>query len=423
MSNQMGMKASRKPLKGQTVTSNYGNFDTLVVSNLQLENINIAGLFQDGVFENVIIRDSQISNTVIGVDSPNVGNFTNLKAYQNVNFLSNTFDSYVSWDPTTSTFTINNGEFRVNGCSYLDNIEVCRNDIMAINPNGSINMYPNGIGSLNFYGPININSTFGSFYTKISNGGATFNIKDDFLINSSKGSSSISTFGKHTYNTINGDIELRTETLNSNPVNISLINVTSSSMQITTYQPHNLLLGDLIEMSGADSTLQGTFVVNYISSDNSFSLNYSSLLSTDITKGSFTKVPSNNIILNTKSFVEIPTNTNLSFGTTSNSISGNTGSLLVKSLGNAAFNVPSVQIPEFTPIQFTSLFTTGSGFLTTGNKILYDGTDINFIGNNKLLFSSNLMQINSTNTRFYDPVLTIGDYTLQTSDLKDRGIE
>jgi hypothetical protein len=246
MSNQYGMKPSRKPLKGQTVTSNYGNFDTLVVSNLQLENINIAGLFQDGIFLNVVIKDSEISNTVIGVESPNVGNFTNLKTYQNVEFLSNVFNSYVSWDPSTSIFTINNGEFRVKGCSYLDNIEICRNDIKAINENGSINMYPNNIGSLNLYGPININSTFGNFYSKISDGGATFNIKDDFLITSSKGSSYISTFGKQEYNTVNGDIELRTEFLNSDPLNISLINVTSSSMHITTYQPHNLLSGDSI---------------------------------------------------------------------------------------------------------------------------------------------------------------------------------
>jgi len=423
MSNQYGMKPSRKPLKGQTVTSNYGNFDTLVVSNLQLENINIAGLFQDGIFLNVVIKDSEISNTVIGVESPNVGNFTNLKTYQNVEFLSNVFNSYVSWDPSTSIFTINNGEFRVNGCSYLDNIEICRNDIKAINQNGSINMYPNDIGSLNFYGPININSTFGNFYSKVSDGGATFNIKDDFLITSSKGSSYISTFGKQEYNTVNGDIELRTEFLNRDPLNISLINVTSSSMQITTYQPHNLFSGDSITVSGADSTLEGTYIVNNILSDNKFSLNYSSSLSSDITKGSFTKVPSNNIILNTNSFVKIPTDTKVSFGTTSNTISGNTGSLLIKSLENVVFNSDSVQIPQFTPIQFTSLITTGSGFLTTGNKILYDDNGLNFIGDNNLLFSSNVTQINSTNTRFYDPVLTIGDYTLQTSDLKDRGIE
>jgi hypothetical protein len=424
MSNQYGMKASRKPLKGQTVTSNYGNFDTLVVSNLQLENINIAGLFQDGVFENVIIRESQISNTVIGVDSPNVGNFTNLKAYQNVNFLSNMYDSYVSWDPSTSEFTINNGVLKVNGCSYLDNIEICRNDISAVNLNGGINMYPNGVGSLNLYGPININSTFGSFYSKVSDGGVTFNIKDDFVINSSKGSNLVTTFDKQLYNTINGDIELRTETLDS--LNISLINVTSSSMKITTYIPHNLLSGDSITLSNVDNSLDNlgnTYVVNQIFSDNSFSLNYSSSLLNDITKGSLQKVASNNIFLNTSSFVQIPTDTKLSFGTSSNTISGNTGSLLIKSLGNATFNVPSIQIPESTPIHFTSLVTSGTGFLTTGNKILYDGTDVNFSANNKMVFSSNTTQINSTNTRFYDPVLTIGDYTLQTADLKDRGIE
>lgn len=417
MSNQFGMKPSRKPLKGQVVSSNYGNFDTLVVSNLQLENINIAGLFQDGVFENVIIRDSQISNTVIGVDSPNVGNFTNLKSYQNVNFLSNVFDSYVNWDPDTSIFTINNGELKVNGCSYLDNIEICRNDITAINLNGGINMYPNGIGSLNFYGPININSTFGSFYSKVSDGGATFDIKNNFVINSSKGSNLVSSFGKQLFNTKNGDIELRTETLDS--VNISQINVTSSSMKITTYLSHNLEVGNNIILSNTDNTLNGvSYLVNNVYSDNSFSVNYTSSLLNDITTGSLTKIASNNIFLNTKSFVQIPTDTRLSFGTTSNTISGNTGSLLIKSEGNTFFSSGNIGIPSSTPIQFTN-----SQFVTTGNNILYDGTDMIFNSINKFLFSSNLTQINSTNTRFYDPVLTIGDYNPVSSDTKDRGIE
>jgi hypothetical protein len=415
MSNQFGMKPSRKPLKGQVVTSNYGNFETLVVSNLQLENINIAGLFQDGVFENVIIRDSQISNTVIGVDSPNVGNFTNLKAYQNVNFLSNVFDSYVSWDPDTSIFTINNGELKVNGCSYLDNIEICRNDISAVNFNGDINMYPNGVGSLNFYGPINIDSTFGSFTTRVSDGGVVFNIKEDFIINSSKGSHLVSTFDKQIYNTINGDIELRTETLNS--LDISRINVTTSSIKITTYTPHNLHSGDSITLSSTGS-LNNTYVVNNIFSDNSFSLNYSSSLLNDITTGSLTKVASNNILLNTQSFVQIPTDTRLSFGTTSNTISGNTGNLLIKSEGDTFFSVGNIGIPRSTAIQFTD-----TQFVTTGNNIVYDGTDLNFNSVNKFLFSSNITQINSTNTRFYDPVLTIGDYTPLQSDSKDRGIE
>jgi hypothetical protein len=416
MSNQYGMKSSRKPLKGQVVTSNYGNFDTLIVSNLQLENINIAGLFQDGVFENVIIRDSQISNTVIGVDSPNVGNFTNLKSYQNVNFLSNIYDSYVNWDPDTSIFSINNGDLKVNGCSYLDNIEICRNDITAINLNGGINMYPNGVGSLNFYGPINMNSTFGSFNSKISDGGVLFNIKEDFIINSSKGSHLVSTFDKQSYTTINGDIELNTETLNA--INISRINVTSSSMQIGTFTNHNLNVGDSIILSSTGSLDNTSYIVNNIFSDNSFSLNYTSSLLNDITKGSLTKVASNNIILNTKSFVKIPTDTRLSFGTTSNSISGDNGNLLIKSLGNTSFSVSNIQIPQSTAIDFTS-----SPFITTGNKIVYDGTDMNFIAANKFIFSSNITQINSTNTRFYDPVLTIGDYTLGTNDLKDRGIE
>jgi hypothetical protein len=139
------MKGSVKPLKGGVVTSNYGNFETLTATNLQLENINIVGLLEDGIFESVIIKDSEIINTVIGAQSPNVGYFTDLYSTQNVTFRSNVFGSDVTWDPSNLIFSINNSSFRVNGCSYLGNIEICENYIRATNPDGNINIHPKEI--------------------------------------------------------------------------------------------------------------------------------------------------------------------------------------------------------------------------------------------------------------------------------------
>ena len=127
MSNQFSMKGSTKPLKGMTVSSNFGSFETLTATNLQLESINIAGLFEDGIFQNVVIKDSQIFNTVIGAEGPNVGYFSDLYANQKVKFISNMFGSYVEWDPVEATLNLANSDLRVNQCSYLGNLEICQN--------------------------------------------------------------------------------------------------------------------------------------------------------------------------------------------------------------------------------------------------------------------------------------------------------
>ena len=418
------MKGSRKPLKGQTITSNFGSFETLNVANLQLESINVAGLFEDGIFQNVVIKDSEIINTVIGVESPNVGYFTNLKAYQNVNFISNNFGSSVSWDADTSIFQLLNATLDVRGCSFLGNIEICENFIKATNPDGSINMFPNGSGSLNFYGPIYNNISQGNFYSAIQKGSLTFIVNDDINLSSSIGSSTISTFDDQLFSTINGNIELRTETTKSSYNVSSITNSTGGLLQITTNLNHNLKSGDVITLSSTGS-IDNNYTVGSIISTNSFLLTSDVGLSSNITKGSFIKKLNNNILLNTLSFVQIPTNTKLSFGTTNNSISGNATNLLISSFGDTVFSTPtssSLIIPKTTPINFAVQDNSGA-FVTTGNYINYDNNGINIVGSNKINLSGTLTQINSTNTRFYDPILTLADYSLSSSDSKDRGIE
>lgn len=411
MSNQYSMKGSVKPLKGGVVTSNYGNFETLTATNLQLENISVVGLLEDGIFENVIIKDSEIINTVIGAQSPNVAYFTDLYSTQNVTFRSNVFGSDVSWDPSTLIFSINNATFRVIGCSYLGNIEICENYIRATNPDGNINIYPKDAGSIYLNGPVYNSTSTGNFYSEVLDGNIILNASDDLLFTST-GGSIISTVDNQLLTTKNGDIELRTSNLEN--INISLINHSTGSATIFTDSSNYLKTGDVINLGGIRLT------VGSVLTDTSFQVN--STISSAITGGTINKIANTNILLNTESLVKIPDDTRLVFGSTNNSISGNTQNLLLTSLSDTVFAVPtssSLIVPMNIPIQFG--VATNGNYGTTGNYINYDGSSMNFIAKDIIKMSSPLLEINSTHASFYDPILTIGDNP--QDDLKDRGIE
>ena len=423
MSNQFSMKPSTKPLKGMTVSSNFGTFETLSATNLQLESINIAGLFEDGVFQNVVIKDSQIFNTVIGAEGPNVGYFSDLYANQNVKFISNNFGSYIEWDPSTSVFNILNSELRVNECSYLGNLEICENFIRATNLDGGINLYPDGYGSVFVWGPLYISTSTGNYYGEFTSGGSTTLTKDTISFFSSEGSYDVSSYDKQTFTTKNGDIELRTITITNGSI-LSIL-TTSGSTIVTTNGYHNLKTGDVITFSSAGS-FNGSYTVGSLYTNQKFGLVPNITTSSTITTGSYSKRPNTNIVLNTESFVQIPTNTKLSFGTTTNSISGNTGGLLITSNRDTILSVPSngsVIVPENTRIQFANTFNTSGNYTTNGNYINYNNSSINIAGTNSITLSGSLTQINSTNTRFTDPILTIADYDINSQDSKDRGIE
>ena len=449
MSNQFSMKPSTKPLKGLMVSSNFGTFDTLTATNLQLESINIAGLFEDGIFQNVVIKDSQIFNTVIGAETPNVGFFTDLYANNNVKFISNNFGSYVEWDPTTQTFNINNSSLRVNACSFLGNLQICQNFIRATNLDGGINLFPNGLGSINIWGPTHISTSTGSFYAELTSGGSTLLAKENIIFGSSEGSATTTTYDKQTLTTQNGDIELATGTTRN--INVSGIVTTLGNTLISTFNHHLLKSGDVITLSSAGG-LSGTYTVGTLYTTQRFGIIPNITTASTITTGSYTKIPNTSIILNTETFVKIPTNTRLTFGTTSNSISGNTGSLLITSNGDTVLSVPtshSVIIPDTTRIQFSGAIGTSgtlgvssggvtSNYTTTGNWINYTGTgtnttsggtggwtagSLNVVSTDRTYFTGPLTQIDTTNTRFSDPILTIADYTTHSVDNKDRGIE
>ena len=416
MSSNISMKPLTKPLKGQILQSNYGSFETIATNNLVLENLSIEGLIENGTFSGSIVK-GEIDDTPIGITLPNIGNFTDLTTYGDVIFYSNIIGSAVSWDSNTGILDLGNSTFRVDGCSYLGNLRICNNFIRATNLGGDVEIIPNG-GSVYLNGPVYNVSSYGNFYTQMQNGSLTFDVKNNILLQSTSGSSVLSTFNGQTYKTINGDISLITEPLvisNS----MTLTNTSQGITSITTLTNHNLKSGNVITVTSAGS-FNNNYIVNSILSPTSFTISDTSVSISNLTIGSLVKIPSSKINLNATTFVTIPENIDLTFGDTTNSVSGNTSGLIVSSSKDIFFNVSSgnsLLIPTNTQIHFAS------GTTSTGNYINYNGSSINIVGTNSIIQSGLLTEIKTTNTKITDPVVTIGDYTLVSQDNKDRGIE
>lgn len=427
MSSSISMKPITKPLKGQILQSNYGSFETLQANNLQLENINIVGVLEGNEFTGVTIKgDSQIFDTIIGLSGPNEGYFTNLTVYNDVLFDGPPLSgSTLTWDNSTSTLSLlGNSTLRVNGCSYLGNLRICNNFIRATNFNGDVEIIPNG-GSIYLNGPVYNDSSYGNFYTRMQNGSLTFDVKSNILLQSTSGSSVISTFNGQTYTTINGDISLIAQE-NLTSKSITLTNTTSGITTITTLTDHNLISGNVITVSSTGS-IDNNYTIGTVLSSKSFTITNTDVSVSNLTVGSLIKIPSSKINLNTSSFVTIPTNTKLTFGVTTNSVSGNTGGLILSSNSDIALNISSgksLLIPTNAQINFGSSSTSSSlGYISTGNYINYDGLSINIVGQNSIKNTGPLTQIYTTDTKISDPIVTIADYTLVSQDNKDRGIE
>lgn len=406
-----------KPLKGETIVSNYGSFDTISATTLILDQTAVAGLVEGAFFDGVTIINSNIYNTVIGVDGPQAGYFTQLNTFSDVVFYGSGRDEAIYWNVDEATFYItSSANFKVAGCAELGNLEICDNDISAINTNGDIRLKSNGFGTIYFDGPIYNVTSIGDYLSEYKNGGMTFNVKNNISLNSSSGSLDIKTFDNQNFVTKNGDFVINVDSDITTANLITTIQSTSGNIQITTLIPNYLKSGDTITISD-NSEWNGTYTVDSILNNTNFILTSTTGSEFIGTGGSFLKAPSNDIILNTQNFVKIPTDTELVFGPTCNNISGNTSAMTIHSCNDLYLDVNSsniIRIPEQTKFQ---LGTSGS------NYINYTSSTLNINSVNNINIDSTTLQIKSTNTSFYDPILTIADYNLISNDNKDRGIE
>jgi hypothetical protein len=435
-------KSSQKPLKGKTTISNSGIFNTLTANSLVLENISIAGVYENGIFDSVTFNNGNISNTPIGIDGPSTAFFTKLTTSQEVNFLGSSLNEYVSWDYLSGVFSIG-GKLKVDGCSYFDNIEICVNTISATNADGDINLVPNGYGKVFINGPITNISTTGNFNSTILNGGYNVSAYTGVSIGSSHSNVNLSSYSDQNFRTLNGDINLATE-LGSGIKVISSMSLISSGnagglYNLTTSFNHNLRVGDTINISGTgNDILNGTYKVNNIIDDLHFTFTSGNVSVTSGSSGTFTKVYSNNINLLAGKYVTIPKNIPLVFGNNvsiGNSIVNDTYSnLVISSNSNIDLNTSngSINIPQNINLYFgPSMTTSGSSSssstssntsYTSGGTITFDGQFLNF-NSNYIRNTGALTRIDTTNTKFYDPILTLADYPIVTNDLLDRGIE
>jgi hypothetical protein len=173
----------------------------------------------------------------------------------------------------------------------------------------------------------------------MQNGSLTFDVKNNILLQSTSGSSLLSTFNGQTFNNINGDISLITEAVLTSK-SIVLTNTSSGITTITTSTNHNLTSGNVITVSSTGS-IDNNYTIGSILSPTSFTITDTNVSVSNLTKGSLIKIASGKINLNASTLVTIPENIDLTFGTTTNSVSGNTGGLVVSSNRDIFFNVSS----------------------------------------------------------------------------------
>lgn len=404
-------KLSIKPLQG---------YDTSDSTTVLLEDTTIEAvaeqISQSGVsFDGIQITNSQINSTVLGNLSPSSAIFTSLNTIQDVNFAGSNPGEYVSWNSATGQFIIS-GRLITDGCAQLGNIEICNNDIKAVNTNGDINLIPNGNGEVDIRGPILNISNIGNFLSNMTNGSISLIARNPVRLESGNDEVRLISKLDMNFTTKNGDINLITDS--GSISNIQTLQLVSGSNRITTIANHNLKAGDVVVLTGTNSVpnFNGTYTVTSILSDRVFTINSSTAFTTNGTSGVVTKIANNSINLNTNFLVKIPTDTKLIFGTTDNNIYGNTGGIYISSFDDVSFVVSSsasINIPQQTQLVFG---TSGNNFIQSTGVILN-------INSPTTTLTGTLLQINNTNVRFSDPILTIADYDLVSNDSKDRGID
>lgn len=412
----------QKSLKGNTISGNVGTFETIVANNVQFSAVVVNSVFQGALLDGVIMINSQVDNTIIGSDQPNSATFTTLNSISDVVFTSIDGTRSVYWDANTGIFTIT-GDLTVSGCGLFGNIDICRNTIQAVNTNGDINILSKGNGSLFLTGPIRNVASSGNYLTNVLNGNVVFNASDYISLTSNQSYLNLNSFSDQTFSTENGDISLNTETGLGIKL-ITTIDFFNTLVRVTTNGDSNVKVGDTITISGTNSNpnFNGTFTVTNVITPNTFNINNPyAFFTSNSTIGSFIKTPTNNINLNAGVYVKIPSDIDLTFGTTTNSVSGNTTGMLISSQGDITFQLNTsnnVNIPQNTRFVYGTSSNVNVNFDGSALNINNNGT----LGNTINISASNLL-LNATDTLVLDPNPLIGNFTSGSGDLTDRGIQ
>ena len=406
-------KSQIKPLKGRILSGDFGEIDELNAKSLKIENIEITGQIEGGIFTNVQIINSTINSTPIGKDVPAPGCFTTLETTEGITFAATTGGGTVIWNPDTGVFCIDPFLY-VKQTATIGGITITGDTIMSAVTNSDIRIQQNGIGTIFITGPITHESSHGNVSFTLQTGGYTFIGDQDFTVQTSHGNVDVCSFGDQMYQTVNGDITLGTDK-SLTKGNITLVDITAGDIFITTDMHHQLTQGDIINITGT-SLIDGSYTVGTLLSDTLFTLTTTSGVTDQSTTGCLQRTNLNAICLET-SLVKIPENTPLQFGDSCNSIAGNTQALTITTCADLCLEVPGtnkIKIPDNTTIEFAdgafTMQNSGGSFYMSGTSLLQ-------------LDNFSLVQINTTDLQVYDPIIKVADRTATASDMQDRGIE
>ena len=404
---------SVKPLKG-ILNVNTSNISGVIGNDTVFTKQIVPAILSENGVNNVTITDSVLINCIIGLGSATEAFFTLIHANNDVEFLGLDPTQYTKWDSATGELSIS-GSLKVTGCSYLDNIEICKNYIRADNLNGDISIFSNNLGSIFLQGGIIHNATSGNYSSIISNGSNIQVSRNTVTITSSSESLLLTSAKDTVIKTLNGSIFLNTDTTNTTKL-IFLIDNTSGNIRVNTNN-HNVRTGDIITLTS--SLFNGNYTVGNVINSSQFLIGTSGSFS-NINSASYKKENNNDILLNASRRILIPENIPLTFSNTNNSIIQNsTSGIILTSLDNFTFSSCTqnslIKIPETTFLQFGS---------TTGNTIrLNTNGNLSLRSVNDTLISGINLTISSTNVSMTDPIITIAKGNTTVNDTRDRGIE
>jgi hypothetical protein len=304
-------------LKGAQLDLSSASIGELTSENLNISSDNVENLISGTSLNGVVITNSEINNTIIGLNGATPSYFTYLEANGDVVF--NTLDrqNYVNWDSQTGLLSIK-GELSIDGCVTIGNIQICKNTISIISntQNGNdINIVPNGLGSIYLTGPINnIVNSVGNYLTSLANGNASIIASDYLNFTSLSSGSIIRTFSDQILESVNGNIYLNTDSgLNSKL--ITNIYQSSGNVVVTTFSSSGLKVNDVINITGSNSIpiINGEYVITRIINTFNFNISTGSGFSGIISNGNsgiINKVANNNIFLNASKNILIPNKIN-----------------------------------------------------------------------------------------------------------------
>lgn len=358
----MSKNLTNKPLKGSSLNASSGVFDTISANSILVSDDTLTDLIDGAQLAGITIIDSELVNTIIGINGPSEGYFTSIVSQNDIVFNSIDNSSSFNWNSNTGILTID-GTLSVSGCSTLGNLQICGNTIQAINLNGDINLNPNNLGTVRINGPVNILTTNGNFAANILNGNFNALVSNSVNLTSISSGSTFATFSDQVFSTKNGNFVFNTDT---DIVTKSINNIlyTLGSTIVTSNTITNLKINDTISLT--TPILNGVFSVSSILNNASFVISSGTVFSTLITAGSFVKNANNSIFLNASK---------------------------------------SISIPENTPIILGS----------SGN--IYNN------GNSLYVTSSDIVRLNSNSTFFKDSNVLLSDTVGNSGDLTDRGIQ